>query len=56
MVRLTDCPNMTTAVYPGCKATTQQQQLSRASVLKILLADAGNDNVKSQLTSYVCLL
>ena len=26
MVRLTDCPDMTVAVYHGRKATTQQQQ------------------------------
>ena len=24
MVRLTDCPDMTLDVYPGCKTTTQQ--------------------------------
>ena len=26
MVRLSDCPDMTIAVYCGCKATIQQQQ------------------------------
>ena len=28
VVRLTDHPNMTSAIYHGCKTTTQQQQLT----------------------------
>ena len=33
VVRLTDCPNMTSAVYHGHKTTTQQQQARPRSAI-----------------------
>ena len=34
VVRLTDCPDMTLAVYCGCKTTIQQQQYKRVIIWK----------------------
>ena len=58
MVRLTDCPNMTTDVYLGCKTTTQH---IKSAVLIQLLQKKMGANAKAFIVfvktgSDICLI
>ena len=45
MVRITDCPDMTSAVHHGCKSTNQRN-IQKVSILFIII-----NNITNQITN-----